>query len=157
MLIAYALITGRRGRIIDVIYFWTFAGATMAMVTPDLKYGWPDPNYIMYVVTHALLFLGALYFIIVEGYRPRAAAIWPVFKISVGYMFLIFPLNYLVGNGANYLFLRYPPVVGSLMDMLPAPPGHIPFVMALAYIFFWVVYLPVGIKAGWTRLLADPA
>lgn len=142
-LIAYALITGKRGLINEVIYFWTFAGATMAMLTPDLLYGWPDPNYIMYVFTHGILILGALFFSLIEGFNPTTSSIWRVFKVSVLYMVVIFPINYLVGGEANYLYLRYPPVVGSLMDVLPAPPGHIPFVMLVSYLLFWMVYLPV--------------
>lgn len=147
-LIAFALITGKRGVINEVIYFWTFGGATMALLTPDLKWGWPDPNYILYIITHALLILGALHFSIVDGFRPRTDAIWRVFKISVAYMLVIFPLNYIIGEEANYLYLRYPPAAGSLMDILPAPPGHIPFIMLIAYLLFWMTYLPLLIRDG---------
>ncbi len=141
-LIAWLLISGRRGRAVDLIYFWTYAGATMAMITPDLRYGWPDPNYILFMVTHGLLLLGALYFSIVEGYRPTVSTIWPVFKISLGIMLLMLPLNYIIGGEANYFYLRFPPVAGSVMDFLPAPPFHIPFVILLGYLAFWIVYLP---------------
>ena len=145
-LAGYALVSGKRGKIIEVVYFWTFAGASMALLTPDLKYGWPDPNFILYVMTHWLLILGALYFPLVEGWRPQQHSIWKVFKISIYYMLIILPLNYLIGGGANYLYLRFPPVAGSLMDMMPPPPGHIPFVMLLAYLAFWLVYSPYWIR-----------
>ncbi len=142
MLIVYCLLTGKRGFYISILYFWTFAGATMALITPDLMYGWPDPNYIMYMLTHGSLLLGALYFTVVERLRPTVESIWKVLKVSIYVMFIIFPLNYIIGGEANYLYLRFPPVVGSLMDFLPAPPLHIPFFVLLAYILFWVVYLP---------------
>ncbi len=142
MLIIYCLLTGKRGFYVSILYFWTFAGASMALLTPDLLYGWPDPNYIMYMITHGLLLLGALYLTVVEGLRPSAADIWKVLKVSIYVMLAVLPLNYVIGGGANYMYLRFPPVAGSLMDLLPAPPLHIPFFVLLAYILFWVVYLP---------------
>lgn len=146
MLIVYCLLTGKRGFNISILYFWTFGGATMALITPDLLYGWPDPNYILYMVTHGLLLLGALYFTVVERLRPQARDIWRVLKVSLYVMLIILPLNYIIGGQANYLYLRFPPVIGSLMDFLPAPPLHIPFFVLLAYIIFWLVYLPYFIK-----------
>ncbi|MBT4360356.1 MAG: TIGR02206 family membrane protein [Candidatus Marinimicrobia bacterium] len=155
MLIVYCLLTGKRGLYVSILYFWTFAGASMALITPDLLYGWPDPNYIMYMVTHGLLLLGALYFTVVEGLRPTVASIWKVSKISIYVMVIIFPLNYIIGGQANYLYLRFPPVVGSLMDFLPAPPLHIPFFVLLAYIAFWLVYLPYFLKDILVRNTAE--
>jgi len=155
MLIVYCLLTGKRGVYIPILYFWTFAGASMALITPDLIYGWPDPNYIMYMITHGLLLLGALYFTVVEGLRPTVASIWKVLKISIYVTFIIFPLNYIIGGEANYFYLRFPPVVGSLMDYLPAPPLHIPFFVLLAYLAFWLVYLPYYFKDIVVRTTAE--
>jgi len=145
-LIAYALLSGKRGLLIDVIYFWTFGGASMAMLTPDIAWGWPDPNYIMFMVTHGLLLGGALFFTIVEGYRPYRSSIWRAFRLSVLVMVAMIPLNHLVGGQANYFYLRYPPVAGSVMDFLPEPLGHIPFIVLLGYLVFWLVYMPYLIK-----------
>lgn len=142
MLITYCLITGKRGFYISILYFWTFGGATMALTTPDLAFGWPDPNYIMFMVTHGLLLLGALYFTVTERLRPRVGEIWRVLKVSIYVMLIILPLNYIIGGEANYFYLRYPPMSGSLMDFLPTPPLHIPFFVVLAYLVFWLVYLP---------------
>jgi len=146
MMIAYCLITGKRGFYISILYFWTFGGAAMALITPDLAFGWPDPNYIMFMATHGLLLLGALYFTITEKLRPGVSDIWRVLKVSIYVMLIILPLNYIIGGEANYFYLRFPPVSGSLMDFLPAPPLHIPFFVVLAYVVFWLVYLPYYIK-----------
>lgn len=145
-ILIYLLISGKRGFLVDVTYFWTFAGASMALITPDLALGWPDPNYIMFMVTHGLLLLAMLYFTITEGLRPSIPSIWKVFKVSLVGLLVILPINYLIGPLANYWYLRAPPVSGSLMDFLPAPPGHIPFVVLLAYIAFWIVYIPYLVK-----------
>jgi hypothetical integral membrane protein (TIGR02206 family) len=144
-LIAYALLSGKRGLLFEVIYFWTFAGASMAMITPDLAYGWPDLNYVMFMITHFILLVGALYFTIVEGHRPTGKSIWRVYKVSLYAMLVVLPLNYIIGGTANYFYLRYPPMAGSLMDFLPAPPLHIPFVMVLGYLAFWLVYAPLPV------------
>jgi len=145
-ILIYLLLSGKRGFLVEVTYFWTFAGASMALITPDLSFGWPDPNYIMFMVTHGLLLLAMLYFTITEGLRPNVQSIWKVFKFSIGGLLIILPINYLIGPLANYWYLRAPPVSGSLMDFLPAPPGHIPFVVLLAYIAFWIVYTPYLVK-----------
>lgn len=141
-LIGYALLSGKRGILFEVVYFWTYAGASMAMITPDLAYGWPDLNYIMFMVTHIILLVGVIYFSVVEGHRPRVASIWKVFKLSLYLMLIMLPLNYLIGGEANYFYLRFPPMQGSVMDFLPAPPFHIPFIVAIGYAMFWVVYSP---------------
>jgi len=98
------------------------------------------------MVTHGSLLLGALYFTVVERLRPQVSDIWRVLKITLYVTMIILPLNYIIGGSANYLYLRFPPVMGSLMDFLPAPPLHIPFFVLLAYVFFWLVYLPYFIK-----------
>lgn len=141
-LIAYALLSGKRGLLFETVYFWTYAGASMAMITPDLAYGWPDLNYIMFMVTHIILLVGVIYFSVVEGHRPRVSSIWKVFKLSFYMMLIMIPVNYIIGGEANYWYLRFPPVTGSVMDFLPEPPLHIPFVVLLAYVAFWLVYSP---------------
>ncbi len=126
----------------EIAYFWAIGGGTMAVLTPDLALGFPDPQYIMHNITHTLIYVGVLYGLIIWRYRPG----WHSVKVSFGagaiVMVFVFPLNYLLGNGANYLFLRYRPQAGSLMDMMPEPPFHVPVVIFLAVIIYLLSFLP---------------
>ncbi len=129
-------------RLFEIAYFWGMGGGTMAVLTPDLAFGFPDPQYLMHNLTHTLIYIGVIYGLAVYRYRPT----WHSFRLSfvtaLGIMVIIFPLNYILGHGANFLFLRYRPQAGSLMDFLPEPPWHIPFVILLALIIYLLVFVP---------------
>jgi len=129
-----------------IIYFWAFGGAPLALLTPDLAFTFPDAQFIMFFITHGLIMLGVLYTTIVYQYRPTWASLWKSFKVSVILMGIVFPLNYSLGGNANYFYLRFKPQVGSIMDFLPDPPFHIPFLVIIGLVIFVITYLPYAIK-----------
>ena len=45
----------------EVAYFFGLTGNLLAMVTPDLDYSYPDPEFITYYFGHGLLFLSVFY------------------------------------------------------------------------------------------------
>lgn len=143
----FVLITQNRP-LFGIVYFWAFGGTPIALMTPDLAFTFPDAQFIMFFITHGFIVLGALYVTIVYQYRPTWKSLWSSFKISLIIMMIIFPLNYTLGGATNYLYLRFKPQVGSIMDFLPDSPLHIPFVVLLGLITFVLVYLPYAIRDG---------
>tara|TARA_B100000029_G_scaffold222102_2_gene219842 strand:+ start:946 stop:1665 length:720 start_codon:yes stop_codon:yes gene_type:complete len=140
-LLAFIIFT-KSYRAYEIVYFWAFAGGVMALATPDVPGSFPHPEYLLYFTNHGLIILGVFFVSLVYGYRPKIESIWHAYRAALVVLVLVFPLNYILGEGANYLYLRDKPQVGSLMDFMPNPPFHIPIVMVLAYLFFWLVYLP---------------
>lgn len=144
-MLAYILFT-RSYRAFEIVYFWAFAGAVMALITPDVPAAFPHPEYLMFFTNHGLIIFGIILVSTLYQFRPHINSIGKAFKAGCLILLFVFPLNYLLGDGVNYLYLRDKPQVGSLMDFMPDPPMHIPVVMLLAYIFFWIVYLPYLLK-----------
>lgn len=144
-MLAYILFR-RSYKAYEIVYFWAFAGALMALITPDVPAGYPHPEYLMFFTNHGLIIFGIILVSMLFHYRPQTSSIGRAFKTGCIVLVMVFPLNYLLGDGANYLYLRDKPQVGSLMDFMPNPPFHIPVVMLLAYLFFWIVYLPYFLK-----------
>ncbi len=126
----------------EIAYFWAIGGGTMAVLTPDLAFGFPDPQYLMHTTTHTLIYIGIFYGLMVLNFRPTWHSVKISFGTALGLMVIIFPLNYLLGNGANYLYLRYRPQAGSLLDFLPQPPWHVPYVIVIAMVIYLLAFLP---------------
>ena len=145
ILLAYTIFT-RTYKTYEIVYFWAFVGAVMALITPDVPASFPHPEYLLYFVGHGMIIVGIFFVTYMYDFRPQVSSIWESYKAALSVLVIIFPLNYILGGEANYLYLRFRPDVGSLMNFMPEPPFHIPFLMIIAYIFFWVVYLPYWIK-----------
>ena len=49
ILLAYTIFT-RTYKTYEILYFWAFAGAVMALITPDVPASFPHPEYLLYFV-----------------------------------------------------------------------------------------------------------
>jgi uncharacterized membrane protein YwaF len=54
-------------------------------------------------------------------------------------------INKILGPPANYWYLGARPDAVTIMDLLPSPPMHIPFLIGIGLIFFVIIYLPFWI------------
>ena len=45
-------------------FFWGIAGASMALLTPDIPYGFPSMNFLMFFYGHGLILFGVFYAVI---------------------------------------------------------------------------------------------
>ena len=127
-------------------YFWGICGASMALVTPDLEYGFPHGEYSPFFWGHSFILLAVFYVIVVYKERPYLIDILKVIGITLGLLIFIYFINLLIGPPANYWYLADRPVDGTLMDYFPDPPLHLIAVIPLAVILFYIAYLPFQIK-----------
>ena len=51
-------------------FFWGIAGASMALLTPDIPYGFPSMNFLMFFYGHGLILYGVFYAVIALNQRP---------------------------------------------------------------------------------------
>ena len=127
-------------------YFWGICGATMALVTPDLEFGFPHGEYSPFFWGHSLILLAVSYVLMVRDERPYLSDIPKVIGITLLLLVFVYIMNLVIGPPANYWYLMDRPVDGTLLDYFPDPPLHLLGTIPLAAFLFYVVYLPLFIK-----------
>ena len=145
------LLINKSEQIFEITYFWGLAGATQAILTPDMgQYGFPHFRFIQFFVSHGLILAVIIYFSAVEGFKPRKGSIKRAFLITNGYAVIIGAVNYLLGT--NYLFLASKPNTPSILDYLGPWPLYILSLEVIALLSFFIVYLPFFIaEVGKTK------
>jgi hypothetical integral membrane protein (TIGR02206 family) len=138
-----ALISGRRGWF-EVAYFWGIGGTVQAILTPDLKYAFPDVRFLTFFIGHCGIVAGILFLMLTRRFRPTAASIGRTFAWSELYLVLTLLVNYITGE--NYGFLTHKPQEFSLLSYLSdSRPLYILQMHGLALIFFSALYAPFAL------------
>lgn len=140
------LITGSRA-IFELLYFWGLTGATMAILTPDIKYPFPHLLYITFFWSHALIIIGVLLMMTLRGYRPTLRSLWRAVIITNVYMVFVAFID--VALDANYLFLRHKPEGATLVDFLGPWPWYIAGLEVVGLVCFFLVYSPYLVLDAW--------
>lgn len=126
-------------------FFWGLGGASMAILTPDISYH--DLDYIFFMIGHGMIIVGIMYATVALGNRPYVN---DILKVSAITAFILLPIvyiiNILLGEPANFWYLVEKPGGASLMDMFPDPPYHLLYTTPIAIAVFYLIYLPYFIK-----------
>ena len=143
VVIIVALLTGRE-RWLEVAYFWGIGGTLQAVLTPDLKYAFPDIHFLTFFIAHSGIVVAIAFMMIVKKYRPRWISIVRVFAWSELYFVLTITVDLLTGE--NYGYLLHQPAKASLLDLLSTERvAYILQMHLLALIFYVVLYLPFAL------------
>ena len=140
---AVALLTGRE-RWLEVAYFWGIGGTLQAIITPDLKYPFPDIRFVTFFVAHSGIVVAIAFVMLMKKFRPHWISIVRVFAWSELYFVLTFTVDWLTGE--NYGYLLHPPASASLLDLLST--NRIVYLLEmhlLALVFYVVLYLPFAL------------
>jgi hypothetical integral membrane protein (TIGR02206 family) len=141
--IIVALWTGNR-RWLEVAYFWGIGGTLQALITPNLRYGFPDLRFVSFFVAHSGIIIGIAFLMITYGFRPRAIAIIRTFAWTELYFVIVFTTDLLTGE--NYGFLLHKPEAFSLLSFLSDwRPLYLLQMHGLALLFFCLLYAPFAI------------
>ena len=126
-------------------FFWGLGGASMAILTPDISHH--DLDYIFFMIGHGMIIVGIMYATVALGNRPYVN---DILKVSAITAFILLPIvyiiNILLGEPANFWYLIAKPGGASLMDMFPDPPYHLLYTTPIAIAVFYLIYLPYFIK-----------
>lgn len=138
--IIVALWTGNR-RWLEIAYFWGIGGTLQALLTPNLRFGFPDLRFISFFVAHSGIIIGIVFLMLVYGFRPTAKGIVRTFLWTEVYFVVAFTFDLFTGE--NYGFLLHKPEAASLLSFLSdwRPLYLIEFHM-LAFAFFAFLYAP---------------
>ena len=126
-------------------FFWGLAGATMAIITPDIEF--LDLDYAFFMIGHGMIIIGIMYATLALDNRPYAKDIVTVSLITALILLPItYLINYILGEPANYWYLMQKPAGASLMDAFPEPPYHLLVTTPLAILMFCLIYIPYYVK-----------
>jgi hypothetical integral membrane protein (TIGR02206 family) len=141
--IIVALLTGRE-RWLEVAYFWGIGGTAQAILTPDLKYAFPDIRFLSFFIAHSGIVVGIAFVMIMRGFRPYFSSVWRTFAWSELYFVMTIVVDVL--TGVNYGYLLHKPEASSLLSVLSDyRPLYIFQMHLLALLFYLVLYAPFAI------------
>ena len=130
-------------RTYELAYFWALAGTLQAMITPDLRYDFPDLRFVVFFAFHGGVIAAVLFLTLGARMRPYPASIARVLAWSFIYLLAAGAVDWQFN--ANFGYLRSKPPLGSLMDVLGPWPWYIASLAGLAIVFVLVLYLPFWI------------
>ena len=123
----------------EIVLFTSLLGASQAIFSPSLHYGFPHFRFFHFFFTHSIVIWVSLYFTWVKDYKPT---IWSVMKVFVFLNFLL-PFIMLINkiSDGNYMFLSHKPEMPSLLDYLGPYPWYILSLEGLSIILCLIVWL----------------
>jgi hypothetical integral membrane protein (TIGR02206 family) len=140
-LIAAYLLT-RKKVFFEVAYYWGLGGGTMALLTPDLVFAFPDIEWFPLFIGHGVMIMAIFFSMFCHNTFPTKHSFRRVVVITLSSLPVVYIINTLLGPPANYWYLNTKPEGGSLMDILPSPPFHIPIAMCIAFGIFYLLHIP---------------
>ncbi|WP_421384859.1 TIGR02206 family membrane protein [Bacillus salacetis] len=130
----------RSYRIFEISFFVSMTGAFIAILTPELFFGFPHFRFFQFFIAHIAIVLSCLYMVWIEGYRAEYTSVLKSLAALNIIAFLVFLVN--IALGANYMFLLHKPVNASPIDFLGPYPWYIFSLEAVAFLLFSLLYLP---------------
>jgi hypothetical integral membrane protein (TIGR02206 family) len=143
VVVIVAMWTGNQ-RWFDVAYFWGIGGTLQAVLTPNLRFGFPDWRFISFFTSHCGIIVGVIFLMLTRRYRPYPVSIMRVWLWSEFYFVVTLIVDEL--TGVNYGFLLHKPEAFSILSFLSeSRPLYLLQLHGLALSFFLVLYAPFAI------------
>src|SRR5207237_2496921 len=156
-----ALWTGSQ-RWFEVAYFWGIGGTLQAVLTPNLRFGFPDLRFISFFTSHSGIIIGVVFLMLTHKYRPYPMSILRSFLWSELYFVVTLIADEL--TGFNYGFLLHKPEAFSILSFLSdSRPVYLLELHGVALLFFVGLYAPFAIvdlakrKINWNAGKQEPA
>ena len=127
-------------------FFAGISGAGMAILTPDVLYNFPHIDYVRHMIGHSMILLGITYAMIIDNQRPELKDVHRVLFVLSILLFLMYPINYLLGAPANYWYVIEKPPGLNVTGFMREAPFHMIDIYILAVIVCYSIYLPYFIK-----------
>lgn len=124
----------------ELAYFWAFAGTIQGLVTPDVNYGFPEPQFMVFVLGHAAIVAAVIYLTFGTRLRQVPASLPRVVGWSFAYAGAAGLVDWTLGT--NYGFFRAKPSHPTFYDLLSAWPYYIPETVLLGIVAALLLYAP---------------
>jgi len=135
----------RRQLLVELTYFWGIAGTANGLLTPDISDHWPSYPYVQYFVQHGGIPCAALFLVVGLRITPSTWAIARIYALTFVLLIADAFVNMLT-NG-DYMYLRRPPGVNNLLDLMGPWPWYIVGGAILALFLFIVLDAPFKIAS----------
>jgi hypothetical integral membrane protein (TIGR02206 family) len=131
-------------RIFELTFFVSMSGAFVAMITPELFFGFPHMRFFQFFIAHLAIVVSCLYMLWVEKYQISFHSLIRAFVGLNILAIFVFIINKLLG--ANYMFLIHKPINPSIIDLLGPYPWYILSLELISFILFIILYIPFHYK-----------
>jgi hypothetical integral membrane protein (TIGR02206 family) len=143
VVVIVAMWTGSQ-RWFEVAYFWGIGGTLQAVLTPNLRYGFPDWRFISFFTSHSGIIVGVVFLMLTQRYRPYPMSIVRVWLWSEFYFVITLVVDEL--TGINYGFLLHKPEAFSILNFLSdSRQLYLLQMHGVALLFFLVLYAPFAV------------
>jgi hypothetical integral membrane protein (TIGR02206 family) len=131
-------------RIFELSFFVSMSGAFVAMITPELFFGFPHIRFFQFFIAHLAIVVSCLYMLWIEKYQITFYSLIRAFLGLNILAIVVFIINKLLG--ANYMFLIHKPINPSIIDLLGPYPWYIVSLELISFILFIILYIPFHSK-----------
>src|SRR5215472_14855324 len=143
VVVIVAMWTGSQ-RWFEVAYFWGIGGTLQAVLTPNLRYGFPDWRFISFFTSHSGIIISVIFLMLTRRYRPYPMSIVRVWLWSEFYFVVTLIVDGL--TGFNYGFLLHKPEAFSILSFLSDWwPLYLLQLHGVALLFFLALYAPFAV------------
>ncbi len=121
-----------------VLYFWGIGLSTQAFFTPTVTQGPDDARFWLFWISHTQIIGGAIYDIIVRGYRPNLRDFKAAIIASFCWMVPIVLFN--LATGLNYGYLGKELEGETILNVLPPWPWRLFVIGGIVLVLFTVLW-----------------
>jgi hypothetical integral membrane protein (TIGR02206 family) len=140
LVLAVATLLRPRQTPAEIVYFWAGSGTLLAMLTPELPWGFPRWEFVVFFGLHGLVLVAALVLVFGLGLWPRPGAPWRMLGITAAWAALVGLVNLVLGT--NFMYLRHKPTVATPLDWMGPWPVYVGVCGIVALVLFHVLALP---------------
>ncbi|MBL8880013.1 MAG: TIGR02206 family membrane protein [Phycisphaerales bacterium] len=120
----------------ELAYFWTLAGSSQALLTPDLAMDFPHVAFLDFFVSHGTAWSAILGLAVSGRLRVRRGAFLPCWLITLAVGALVGLIN--IPLHANYMYTCGPPGQASVYDYFGPWPLSLVTLAAVGLLLFWL-------------------
>jgi len=130
----------RNQRAYELGYFWGLGGTLQGVITPDVPSGFPDLQFLLFMLDHAGLIAALLYLTWGTRMRPYVSSLRRVILATLLYVAVVGLADYALGT--NYGFLRGKGDHVSLLTWLAPWPWYIGELVLIGFLSVAIYYAP---------------